>query len=139
MISIKINKAQADAWARKAKGQLKEFVVETIQDLNEEVVENTPVITGFLRGSWWSTLGDPEKSGGAPDPSGQIAVARMNMTVVDLELGDVYTAYNGASYAWFVENGTEKMEPRAMVGRAVARFKDIANAAALRVRARSGS
>jgi hypothetical protein len=137
VIRIKISKEQAAVWQRKAKGSLKEFVIETLQDINEEVVYNTPVITGFLRGSWWSTIGGASGTGGSPDPSGAETIARLNMTLIDLDLGDVYTVSNGANYAGFVEFGTKHMAPRAMVGRAVARFQAIAQAAAVRVRARN--
>lgn len=143
MIRVKINKAQAAEWAKKTKGKVKEWAIETLQDLNQEVVYNTPVVTGFLRGSWWATIGEAGSSGGSADPSGGQAIARLNLTALSLELGDTYTVYNGAAYAARVEFGFVGEDslgrhydqaPRAMVGKAVARFQQIAEAAAMRVR-----
>ncbi len=115
-------------------GKLKEFCVEVVQDLNEEVVRATPYITGNLRGSWYADLNsEPDSASGPPDIGGGAAVARLNLVVADLKLGDVYYAINGAAYAGFVEYGTSKMAPRAYVRGTVDRADAIAEAALARV------
>lgn len=125
---------QIDKFVEKAGGNLRRFTLEFVQDINEEVVTATPVDTGFLRGSWWASIGAPAVQGGAPDPGGDTSVSRMNLVAAQLEGGEMYYASNGAEYARFVEYGTEKMAPRAFVRRTVARASQIAEAVAARVK-----
>lgn len=103
MITVKAQNfvQQIDDFVAKAKGRTREFAVEFIQDLNEAVVESTPIVTGFLRASWYANLNGPPQ---ATEGGGGVAV--MNVAVSDLKLGDVFYAVNGASYAWYVEFGT---------------------------------
>lgn len=125
---IKVDFKLDDAQFEKLNGKVKEFAVEVIQDINEAVVEATPVKTGFLRNSWYAGLNsDPSAPGG----SGGLAV--MNMTLADLKIGDVYNAVNGANYAVYVEYGTSKMRPRAFVRGTIDRAQEFADAAAARV------
>lgn len=120
---------QIAQWVAQAKGRTREFCIEFVQDLNEEVVRATPVKTGFLRASWWGSIGTPiENAGGG-------SVAQMNLVAAAIVPGDVYYAMNGAAYASFVEYGTVKMAPRAFVRGTVARAGEIADAAAARVAA----
>jgi hypothetical protein len=134
------------AWADKAKGRLREFAVEAIQDINEEVVRATPVKTGFLRGSWWASLNASVVNAGPADPSGASASSRMNASLIGLQLGDVYRANNGAAYAMRIEFGfvgTDSLgrkynqQPRAFVRGTLDRAPMIAQAAAARVAARA--
>lgn len=115
------------------KGKVKKFAVEVIQDLNEAVVMATPYITGNLRGSWYASLnGEPDARSGPPDAGGG-AVARLNMVVAELAIGDIYRAANGAIYAPFVEYGTRHMAPRAFVRNTVDRAPAIAQAVISRI------
>lgn len=126
---------QIDRFVEKAKGRTKAFVTEFLQDLNEEVVRATPVDTGFLRGSWWASIGAPETSAGGIDRGGDGAVARMNLVAATMPVGQIYFATNGAAYASFVEYGTARMAPRAFVRGTLARAEMIAEAAARRIAA----
>lgn len=127
---------QIAAWVAKAKAREREFCIEFVQDLNEEVVRATPVKTGFLRASWWGSIGTPiENAGGG-------SVAQMNLVAAAIVPGDVYYAMNGAAYAKRVEYGfvgedslgrKYSQAPRAFVRGTVARAGDIADAAAARV------
>lgn len=137
-------KAQMDALAARAREDMTRLVVETVQDLNEAVVEATPVRFGNLRGHWTAGIGTP------PDPafygmdkSGKGAVARLNMAAVDLKIGQTYYATNGAPYAARLEYGfagqdasgrTFNQPPRAFVRTTVARAPQIAEAALARIR-----
>jgi hypothetical protein len=107
MIKVETEKFQTsiDQWVKKAKGRTRELAVEFVQDLNEAVVEATPVITGFLRASWYARLNGPPSFDGSGDP-----VARLNLVGAQLKLGDVFHAVNGAAYAWYVEYGTAAHE-----------------------------
>lgn len=118
------------------KGKIDRVVSEILQDLNEEIVRATPVDTGFLRGSWWASIGNPSVSGGAIDKSGGIAVARMNIVAAGVMPGQTYYAMNGAAYARYVEYGTSKMAPRSFVRQTMAKAVIIAELAIARVAAR---
>ncbi len=115
MLAISFPADQVLEWCERSQKKLWRFATEFIQDLNQHVVENTPFLTGNLRGHWYAGLnGEPDARDGAPDPGGG-AVARMNLAAVDLKLGDVYYAVNGASYAGYLEFGTSRMWPRYFV------------------------
>lgn len=135
ILEINFPTEQLMAWVEKAKGLPLQFAVEFLQDMNEAVVYATPYVTGNLRGHWYAGIGsEPDAKGGSPDAGGA-AVARMNVALAALQLGDVYFAVNGASYGPFVEFGTSHMEPRAFVRGAVDRAPEIAEAAAARIAA----
>lgn len=135
-------------WVDKAKGRTRAFASEFIQDLNEVVVRETPgpgnsiakhprpgQPTGFLRGSWYATIdnSDSLNHSTTADPGGDTTVSKMNLVAAKVELGNVFRARNGASYAYFVEFGTSKMAPRAFVRGAMLRVPEIAEAAARRI------
>jgi hypothetical protein len=85
---------------------------------------NTPVKTGFLRGSWYCTLNAPsiaQKDGVISDPMSGIA-----LMLQSVRLGDIIYILNNANYAKFVNDGTSKMRGHHMVEKAVARAGDIA-------------
>lgn len=87
-------------WVEKAKANTREVVIEAIQDINEQVVVTTPVVTGFLRASWFASLNQmPGGQGGGG------SVAQMNVVAGNLKLGDVFYAGNSAVYARRVEYG----------------------------------
>ena len=141
-MSVQVNgqqfELQVDQWIAKAKGRAKEFCTEFIQDINQRVVEATPVKTGFLRGSWYAALGQgANDTGGATDPSGGSSVARMNLVASQLKLGDIYQANNGANYAVFVEFGTSKMAPRSFVRGTLDQAEEIANETLQRINSES--
>lgn len=127
---------QIAAWVAKAKGRQREFCIEFVQDLAQAVVEATPVKTGFLRASWWASIGTPVANEGGG------SVAAMNLVAATIVPGDVYYLTNGAKYARRVEYGfvgadslgrQYNQAPRAFVRGTVARAADIADAAASRV------
>jgi len=133
MIGVNFDLDTVMAQLDHAQDKLKEFAVEFIQDMNQEVVENTPYKTGNLRGSWYAALNDmPNAANGPPDAGGG-AVARLNLTVADIKLGDVYYAVNGANYAVFVEYGTVHMEGRFFVQNTVGNAPSIAAATLARI------
>lgn len=118
------------------KERLRALVIESVQDLNEEIVQNTPVKTGHLRRSWYASINAPVvKPGslGEGDKTGAQEIARAAITVQGVQLGDTYYFVNGAAYAAHVEYGTANMLPRLYVQRAVDRFDVIVADAAARI------
>jgi hypothetical protein len=146
LVTIQWPAEQLDAFVAKAKGNLLAFASEFIQDVNNEVVINTPVVFGFLRGSWFGGINDEPTGTGSRDPSGGSSIARMNVVAATLTLGDIYTAVNTAVYAARVEYGffgrdslgRHYSQPgRGWVRAVIARVDAIAEAAAVRVRDRT--
>lgn len=131
--SVDMNK-----FIKKAGDRADKFMLEFVQDLAEEVIMNTPVDTGFLRSSWTGKIGSPDLSttGEEAGASGATASALNNITasLLGIEGGDVYYINNNATYAAYVEFGTSKMAPRAMVRRAVNKAPALAKNALNRVK-----
>lgn len=104
-----------------------EFVSEFVQELANQVVEATPVRTGFLRASWMASINsEPYGEGGQHQDMAGVAVT--------MKPGDVFQARNMANYGVFVEFGTQKMEPRAFVRGTLARAPEIAQTVLRRMR-----
>lgn len=135
---------QIGRWVQKVKGKTKRFATEFIQDLNEAVVEATPVYTGFLRGSWHASLNGPPSGEGAPDKGGSFTVSQVNLVAASLQLGDIFYMLNGAKYAARVEYGfvgqdslgrNYNQPPHSFVRATIDRAQSIGDAAATRVAA----
>lgn len=103
-------------FVEKAKGQEDAFVRGFCNRLFYEVVRNTPVDTGFLRGSWGAVLNGRY----TPSPDAITTV------LTGYKPGDVVGLRNTASYAAFVEFGTSRMAPRAFVRNTLRRAQSIA-------------
>ncbi len=134
MFQVQFSQTQWDAWKTKANNNLRGFLVEFIQELNNAVVEATPVRTGFLRGSWFGAVGTPPED--EEGSAGRTSVAEMNAAAVEMKPGETYYAVNTANYAAFVEYGTRRMAPRAYTRNAIARAREIADMVATRIAAR---
>lgn len=101
---------------RQTKRRVETVVNEFTQDMAETVVSRTPVDTGFLRGSWFVSIGQRNEAfQGSEDKSGTQTVARMSIDIARARIGAVIYVLNGAAYAEHVEFGTQRMAPRAFV------------------------
>lgn len=149
MISVDTKKMtiQIDQWVSKSKRLGRRFASEFIQDISQQVVENTPVKTGFLRGSWHVALNAPPTGPGVSDPSGTAVVGEIVLASRVLKLGDVYYMSNGAAYAMRVEYGfvgTDSLgrnynqAPRAFVRSVLDRARQIAEETAERIATTGG-
>jgi len=122
-------------WAAANKAKLLAIARQTCMQVGKEVVENTPVDVGFLRGSWQPSLNGMESDvAGEDDPGGAAAMARISLTVADMKIGDVFYLSNNAAYALRIEFGfvgKDKLgrqynqRGRYFVTGTVARFKSI--------------
>lgn len=119
----------------KAMDKVAEFHVEFAQDIAERVIRTTPYKTGFLRASWWASIGAPANGKGPNDKTenGGPTVARVNLVSVDFGPGETLYYLNGAAYAHFVHNGTSRMAARPWVANVVAAAQTIAAATAARI------
>lgn len=132
-----------DDWIKKAGGHLDAFCSEFCQDISQQVIENTPVKTGFLRGSWWSSLNGKGEQVGGVDPTGSVTAARVTLTASKVKVGDQYAMRNGTAYGLRLEYGfvgedslgrKYNQAPRFFVRSVIDRAPEIADAAAKRVK-----
>jgi len=106
-------KAQIDAWLHKAPEKLDGFARQICFEMAERVVDKTPVDTGFLRGSWQPSIGEPSLDHeGKEDKAGALAEAAVALVVPQMKAGQKFYMMNNAAYARFVEYGTSKMAGR---------------------------
>jgi hypothetical protein len=100
--------ANLDAWIAKTGGNLDALARQTAFEMSANVVRDTPVDTGFLRGSWQPSIGEPA---GAPaarpeDPTAQVPpAAQLSMVISEIKAGDTFYMVNGAAYGMRVEYG----------------------------------
>lgn len=132
-------RAQVEAWAEKAKRNLKAVAVETFQDIAEEVVTQWPVKTGFSRASWFAQVNTMPTGKAGTAGGAEYAAVAANFT-----LGDTLYFGNTAAYARRLELGfvgedslgRKYDQPGRYVVRGVMdRAQTIANAAAQRIAA----
>lgn len=139
------------------KNKMDDLVRAATFDLFETIVKTTPgpgnsiqkkpapgTPTGFLRGSWYVSIGDNpggEKKG-RPDPSGGATIASINAGLTKAKAGDTIYFLNAAKYALRLEFGfvgTDSLgryynqAPRAFVRGAAAQFPRILAEAAQRI------
>lgn len=108
-------------WADLTQDKLDALVRQTCQEISERVVRDTPVDTGFLRGSWQPSIGKPID--GAP---GAGSPGTVSLVASQMQAGQIFYMTNNASYARAVEFGTSKMRGRFFVTDNVKRFRAIA-------------
>lgn len=116
--------ADLGAWARKAGDKMDALARQTAQEVSFQVVNKTPVDTGFLRSSWQPAIGGPKPSNGAPGAQSK-PIGEIGLVAAGLKAGEMYWMTNGAKYASFVEFGTSRMAGRFMVTDTVSRWGQI--------------
>lgn len=113
-----------EKFIKQAGEDLDEFTREFPQDLTKAIIEDTPVDTGFLRGSWTAAIDAPDLSHQGQigtDPSTRIA-----LNLRRAKAGDTIYITNTAKYGPYVEFGTAFIAPRAFVRNNVAKADMIA-------------
>lgn len=133
---------QVAQFSEKAKDLFLAARNEAAEDIGDKLREYTPVDHGFLRGTIQTSINeptpiDPDKmNAGKATYSG--TVGETSLVIANAGIDDVIYHCFTMGYAPFVEYGTSKMAPRAMVRRTVAEWPQVVSAAAARVRARAG-
>ena len=100
-----VRKLRIAALCKGIEDKLEAVARQSIQELSSNVVKDTPLDTGFLRGSWQPSLNAPPNKKGANDPSGGRALADVAVAVADLKTGDKFWMLNNAAYARRLEYG----------------------------------
>lgn len=101
------------------KGRMDALARQVVQQTCEEVVQNTPVLTGFLRGSWQPSLNGPPQVNGDGRPSEKLgkideesadklsdwAAAEISLSIAQMKAGDTFWLVNNAVYGPRIEYG----------------------------------
>jgi hypothetical protein len=117
-------------WLDATTQQMEDLARNVCYAMAERVVDNTPVVDGFLRGSWQPSIGAPSTAEGTHDKAGAAAMAKLGVAMTEFKLGDTFYMMNNANYAQYVEFGTSKFSGRYFVSDAVAAFPAIVAAEA---------
>jgi hypothetical protein len=121
--------AEVDAWVRATKERIEAVFRLSAQKLNEEVMSRTPIDTGYLVHSWTASLSGASaimpESRGAAGKTYAVDAGPINLVIAGAPLSATIWMSFSASYSIFVEFGTEKMAPRAMVRLAAQNWGEI--------------
>lgn len=108
-------------FVEQVKGDITDVVRKTAFDLFSTIIMTTPVDTSRAMNAWFCTVGGPSTQVSTSlDKSGAAAVEKMRAAANSAGPGDSIWLSNNVSYIVYLEFGTSKMRPVAMVGRAVA-------------------
>lgn len=110
---------------RKTQGNGDRFIRDFSFNLIERIIDRTPVKTGFLRNSWSASLDQPSRKTGAPGTGGA-DLSGIGLVLSQATLKNRIYLTNNANYAKYVEFGTSRMAPRAMVRSTLAEADQIA-------------
>ena len=115
---------QIEEWAKRTKGRQDEFFRKLSQELASEVINGTPVKTGFARRSWYPSINNEEAGGNGGKGFFASFVAQANT----LRAGDKFYILNNADYIRRLEYGHSKEQaPHGMVRVTLAKADTIAD------------
>lgn len=136
--------AQIDAWVSETTDRMLAVRNQAADDVIEKMRQYTPVDFGFLAGTIQGSLNAPTpidpkatNEANAHIPANASA-GQVSLVIAGAALDDTIYGCFTMAYAQYVEYGTSKMAPRAMVRRAAAEWPQIVNEAAGRAKARAG-
>lgn len=111
---------QVAGYVKKYKLRMELFMPLFVERFAEELMFNTPVDTGLLRGSWLLGFHSNLRRAGVPDPTGTDTLNAMVSRVGEWNPNRKIYFANSAPYSWWVEEGTSKMAPRYYIRKTVA-------------------
>ena len=126
--------ADIDAFIAKVGKRSDAFLQTFAYDLFEDIVNTTPVQTGFLRSNWMPNIGSPA-TGTSGNAGGVPNFAAASTALSAVKATDIVYLTNNTEYGTYVEYGTKNMRPRAMVRTALARTPILAALAVNKVKA----
>lgn len=124
-------KAALAEWADKVGAQADALARQVCQETGFRVVKNTPIDTGFLRGSWQPSIGEIMTSAKEAVTD---SVADVALVCTGIKAGDVFYMTNNAAYARRIEYGFVGQDslgrhynqpPRYFVRDTVAKYREI--------------
>lgn len=106
MADSKTFMAQIGKFAQEAPEKIDALARQTVQELAKRAVEKTPVDTGFLRGSWQPSIGEPStEHEGKEDMGGAAVQAAVSVLIPEIKAGVMVYLMNNAKYARRLEYG----------------------------------
>jgi len=113
---------QIRAFRAKSVARLEAASREIVEETARRIVARTPIDTGLLASSYNYSIGSPDRS--TPEAPGERAVNGITALPAH-PLGLRHFVSSSVHYAGFVEHGTSRMAPRAMVGLTLVELPDI--------------
>ena len=121
--------ASVSAWAAKSQKRMEAIVKESAQRVGSEVIDRTPVDTGFLRGSFIASTSEmpliDRDARPAPGGSYDMGTSQIALVIAGSKPGDVIRMGFVASYAAHVEYGSNGRAGRGMVRLSAQRWPQI--------------
>lgn len=95
--------------------------------LFSDVIMDTPVLTGRLRGNWRVSINVPDRNQGQPDKSGRRTLGQVEAVLSTSKTTDILFLTNSMPYAYRIEyeGWSRNKSPLGMMRRNVLRFKAI--------------
>jgi len=115
------------------------------EDVIDRMRSYTPIQYGFLAGTIQASTDapvpiDPSKTNAAnAHIAADASAGQISLVIANAPLSSTIYGTFTMSYALYVNYGTSKMAPRAMVQRAAAEWPQIVNSAVTRAKARAGA
>jgi hypothetical protein len=126
--------AAVDDWTRETKARMDAVFRQAISYTFEDVVDRTPVDTGFLRSTWRASLSQPQRLKD-PNPGGTgYQPEPYELIILGAEYGDTVYGTFSANYAQYVEYGARGRPGRGMVRLAAQNWQANVNRAVQAVR-----
>lgn len=118
--------AEFDREAQRSLFEVKNVRNAAIMRISERIIQQTPVDTGALKGSWRTQVGTPNAADiPIEDDTGSIPIAE-NVTVVNkLEMDQTVYLSNGLPYSEEIEfDGKSRQAPQGMVRKNIVNWPD---------------
>jgi len=115
---------------------LNDFIQEYAKNIGHEVVDNTPVATGRLRGSIGIANNLSDLSIAVPDKDGGMTKSRIDQEAKQLKVNEDFVIGSSVDYADDVEIGTSDTTPDPFFRQAIANHTSHANKASQSIKPR---
>lgn len=110
----------------KSKKSIEKIIREASGELFSDIILNTPVDTGALRGAWIASLNTPDsRDVGTLDKNGANTAIKALYSISNFKVGDTLYLTNNKPYAEFIEYGYSAQAPTGMVRVNIIRFNSI--------------